>query len=423
MVRLNQEFFTGLTKDRPVAEGYKNVFITLTEGLKSGKLKAEHAVPSFKQLGLWLGAIDPMDEEGSWRRIAEEVKFVNHEGLEPHQVNARVFTESNLAVRSQAFATLTSTLISSKMIDAYEAVPSVADTLMTIMPNQKLRNQRLAGLTHIAASDDEVLEGHPYPETDFSEKYVTTKEEKRGRILRLTEELMIFDQTGECYRRAAMLGTSLKNEQERRKIRLLIDADSGSSVYVYRPSGTGETLYNTDASNMNYIGNGGVTGFSSASPLVDWTDLDLVRLYRATKVTDDRIDGTARPIGGINTNLTLLVPEGKRSVANTIVYPTQVGYEPSSSGGIQFQYNQPVAGFVSRVVSSPFIDEVNGDDYYIGDFNKQFVWTEIWPLRTAVQGRDSEDAFNQDLIFSIKASYFGGLSAVDSIYVTKVDGA
>jgi len=75
------------------------------------------------------------------------------------------------------------------------------------------------------------------------------------------------------------------------------------------------------------------------------------------------------------------------------------------------------------VVSSPFVDEVNTDDYYIGDFNRQFVWTEIWPLRTAVQGRDSESAFNQDLIFSIKASYYGGLSAVDSIYVTKIDGA
>lgn len=423
MVRLNQEFFTGLTKDRPVADGCRMVFETLTEGLKSGKLKAEHAVPSFRQLGIWLGAIDPADEQGSWRKIAEEVKFVDHEGLQPHQINARVFTESNAAVRSQAFATLTSTLISSKMIEAYEAVPSVADTLMTVMPNQTLRNQRLAGLTHIAAPDSEVLEGHPYPETDFSEKYVTTSETKRGTILRLTEELMIFDQTGECYRRASMLGMSLKNEMERRKIRLLIDADAGSSVYVYRPQGTGETLYNTDASNLNYIGSGGLTGFNSASALVDWTDLDHVRKFRATKVTDDRIDGTARPIGGINSNLTLLVPESLRSTANTIVYPTQVGYEPSSSGGIQFNYAQPVAGFVTRVVSSPFVDEVNADDYYIGDFNRQFVWTEIWPLRTAVQGRDSESAFNQDVIFSIKASQYGGLSAVDSIYVTKIDGA
>lgn len=423
MVQLNQEFFTGLTKDQPVAEGYKRVFQALTEGLKSGKLKAEQAVPSFRQLGLWMGALDPMDERASWRQIAEDVRRVDHEGLAPHEVNARVFTESNLSVRSQGFATITSTLISSKMIEAYEAVPSVADTLMTLMPNQTLRNQRLAGLTHIAAPDDEVLEGHPYPETDFSEKYVTTSETKRGRILRLSEELMIFDQTGECYRRAAMLGTALKGEMERRKIRLLTDADAGSGTYVYRPSGTGVTLYNTNGSLMNYIGSGGVTGFNSAVPLTDWTALDTVRKYRATKVTDDRIDGTARPISGINSNLTLLVPEGKRSTANTIVYPTQVGYEPSSSGGVQYQYNQPIAGFISRVVSSPFVDEIDMADYYVGDFNRQFVWTEIWPLRTAVQGRDSESGFNQDLIFSIKASYYGGLSAVDSVFVTKVDGA
>lgn len=402
MVQLNQEFYTGLLKDKPFAEGAKHIFESMTAGLKDGTLKAE-SVPSLQQLGVWMGALDPMDIKGSWYKVREDVSRVDHEGLLPHQVNARVFSESNLSVRSQAFATLTSTLLSSKMIEAYSAVPSVADTLMTMMPNQSIRNQRLGGLTHISGEAGEVLEGHQYQETDFSEKYVTTSETKRGRILRLTEELMIFDQTGECYRRAAMLGDMVRDEQERLKMRLLLDADSGSGTYVYRPSGTGEVLYNTNASNFNYIGSGGVTGFSTASPLVDWTDLDLVRLYRATKITDDRIDGTQRPIGNINTGLTLVVPEALRATANNIVYPQQLGYMPSSSGGIETQYGNPMSGFISRVVSSPYVDEVNAADYYIGNFNKQFVWTEIWPLRTAIQGRENDNAFNRDIIFSIKA--------------------
>ena len=338
---LTQEFFKGILRDKPTAEGLKHVYMVVSEGLRTGKLKAED-VPSLNQLGMWLGAIDPVNVEGSWKQIALDVSRFDTEKIAMEHINSRVFTESNVAVMSQAFATITGELISSKILEAYNAVPSIADGLMQVMPNQRLRNQKLAGLTHIGGGFKTISEGHPYPETDFSEKYIVTAESKNGGMLAITEELLHFDQTGEIYRRASLLGESLRNELERTKIRGLLDQqdpkDDGSSVYVWRPGGTGETLYNTDGSNLNYIGSGGVSGFSTASPLVDWTDLDLVRQYRATKVVDDRIDGTARPIGGINSNLTLLVSEAKRATADTIVYPSLVGYDPSSSGGIKTEY-------------------------------------------------------------------------------------
>jgi hypothetical protein len=51
------------------------------------------------------------------------------------------------------------------------------------------------------------------------------------------------------------------------------------------------------------------------------------------------------------------------------------------------------------------------------------VWTEIYPVQTFTQGRDSESMFARDVAYRIKVRYFGGMSARDSIYVTKVDGA
>jgi len=423
---LTYEFFKGILRDKPVAEGLKHVYMVVSEGLRTGKFRAED-VPSLNQLGVWLGALDSLNIEGSWKQVALDVSRFDTEKIAMENIHARVFTESNAAVMSQAFATITGELISSKILEAYNAVPSIADGLMQTMPNQRVRNQKLAGLTHIGGGFKNVAEGHPYPETDFSEKYIVTAESKNGGVLAITEELLHFDQTGEIYRRASLLGDALRAELERTKIRGLLDQqdpkDDGSSVYVWRPGGTGETLYNTDASNLNYIGSGGVSGFSTASPLVDWTDLDLVRLYRATKVVDDRIDGTARPIGGINSNLTLLVPEAKRSVADTIVYPSLVGYDPSSSGGIKSEYRNPASGFITNVVSSPYVDEVNADDYYVGDFRRQFIWTEIYPVQTFVQGASSESAFNNDVVLRVKARYYGGLSALDSRWVTKVDGA
>ena len=58
----------------------------------------------------------------------------------------------------------------------------------------------------------------------------------------------------------------------------------------------------------------------------------------------------------------------------------------------------------------------------VGDFRRQFVWTEIWPVQTFLQKTDSEAAFERDVVLRVKARYYGGISAVDTVFVTKVDG-
>lgn len=326
------------------------------------------------------------------------------------------------AITTSIFPVVTGELLSAILIEAYESAPSVAQQLVTVQ-RSTVRNQKMAGFTSLGGGA-EVAENMPYTETGFDEKYVVTRETKRGRILSISEELIMFDQTGEIINRARMLADYLRQDWERTVIRGVIDADSGSGVFVWRPSGTGATLYNTNGSNKNYIGVSGVTGFNAASPLVDWTDIDLVRKYRATQIKDDRTDGTQLPIGMVNTGLTLLVPEGIRGTADSIVNATEVVTEGATASVHQAtKFGNPVRSMVSSVVSSPYVDEVNGDDYYIGQFSKQFVWTELMPLQTFLQGAQSESAFDRDIAFRIKARYYGGLTARDSIYVTKVDGA
>src|SRR5690606_28503998 len=109
----------------------------------------------------------------------------------------------------------------------YMTNPSVVDQLVTVMP-ATMRNQKLAGFTAIGGSK-EVAEGHPYEETGFEDKYVTTKETKNGRIVSLTAELLLFDQTGEVNRRAAMVGEAVWEDRERSMMRQLIDADSATN--------------------------------------------------------------------------------------------------------------------------------------------------------------------------------------------------
>lgn len=329
--------------------------------------------------------------------------------------------ESGPGLNSNLFQVVTGELIGRKVIEGYEDTSGfIGDKLVTVL-SSRVRNQKIAGFTALAGPT-EVHEGHPYEESQFDEKYVTTAESKQGRILSIQEELIAFDQTGEINRRAMALGYSLRQERERAIVRGVTDADSGSGKYVYRPNGTGRVLYNSNGSNQNWIGSGNTTstGFNAAVPLSDWKDIEKGLQYRATEVKDDRVDGTRRPI--VMPVKHLLVPESLRGTALSIVNATEVR---GTSGDQETILANPIQGLV-EVLSSPFIDEQGGEaahDWYLGDFSRQFVWTEIWPVQTFLQRSESEAAFERDVVLRVKVRYFGGISAVDSVYVTKVDGA
>lgn len=332
-----------------------------------------------------------------------------------------LLSESNPGVGTNLFQVVTGELIGRKVIEGYEDDAGfIGDKLVTVMPS-RLRNTKIAGFRALAGPT-EVSEGHPYEESTFEEKYVTTLESKQGRILSISEELIGFDQTGEINRRAMALGYYLRQERERTIVRAVTDADAGSGRYVYRPSGAGEALYASDGSNRNYVGSGNTTSpsFNAAVPLVDWTDVEEILQYRATEVRDDRVDGTARPI--VAPARQMLVPESLRGTARSIVHATEISVTTSAG---ESRMANPLHGTL-EVLSSPFIDEQGGAalaDWYVGDFRRQFVWTEIWPVQTLLQRADSEAAFERDVVLRVKARYYGGISAVDTAFVTKVDGA
>lgn len=95
-----------------------------------------------------------------------------------------------------------------------------------------------------------------------------------------------------------------------------------------------------------------------------------------------------------------------------------------TTGDVETMAANPVQHLV-EVLSSPFIDEQGGQavhDWYLGDFSRQYVWTEIWPVQTFLQRAESESAFERDVALRVKVRYYGGVSAVDTACVTKVDG-
>jgi hypothetical protein len=329
--------------------------------------------------------------------------------------------ETNPGVNTSLFQVVTGELLGRKVIEGYEDDSGfIGDKLVSVMPS-RVRNSKIAGFRALSGPA-EVSEGHPYEESTFEEKFVTTAESKQGRILSINEELIAFDMTGELNRRAMALGFYLRQERERTIVRAVTDADAGTGKFVYRPHGAGRALYATDGSQRNWIGTGNTTspGFNTAVPLSDWSDVDVALNYRATEVKDDRIDGTARPI--VAPVKQLLVPERLRGSARSILHSTEITVTNEDQ---ETTFANPVQG-LAEVLSSPFIDEQGGqalNDWYIGDFRRQFVWTEIWPVQTFLQRAESEAAFDRDVVLRVKVRYYGGVSAVDTVFVTKVDGA
>ena len=118
----------------------------------------------------------------------------------------------------------------------------------------------------------------------------------------------------------------------------------------------------------------------------------------------------------------MLVPENLRGTARSVINSTEITV---TSDVNETRFANPIHN-IAEVLSSPFIDEQGGqavNDWYIGDFPRQFVWTEIWPVQTFLQRTDSEAAFDRDVVLRVKVRYYGGISAVDTVFATKVDGA
>lgn len=402
------------------AEGCKNAVAYVREGLSKGWFTPDQF--SFKDIGLAVGAIDPYDMGGSFRQACQEARDTS-------RVHERaLFSESNPTLLSNTFQIITSELIARMVIEGYESEEGyIGDQLVTLMPNQRIRNQRITGLTALAGPL-EVAEGHPYSESGFGEKYVTTKEVKVGRILSLTEEIILFDQLGEIRRKAMGLGEYVRQYWERKRVRAVTDADASTDP-VYRPSGTGETLYATDGSNYNWIGSGNTTSasFNAAVALVDWTDINSVFKYRTTAIVDDRVDGTARALMGLmGPSNYLLVPASLYATGWYIANQTDGEKNTNTAADVTKFNRNPMASFVGGVLTSPFIDEQGGqavNDWFYGNFKKQFVETEIYPLQTFSLGRESDDMFERDVAMRIKVRKYSGISATDTIWVTKIDGA
>ena len=389
---------------------------TLAECLQ-GRDAVGTAVPKLRAetvsvRALWEGLVGPCEETlPSYQRAG-----------------AFSYVELQEAVDSTMFPSATGVLIASKVIEAYDAVPAIGDQLVTVMPS-KLKSERIVGFTSLEGPQ-EVPEGMPYQESGLSEKYVTTETAKKGRILEITEEAIFFDQTGQILLRAQRLGEATREERELIILGGVVDVAGATDITVsgvkfrsvYRPSGTAAALY--AAGNTNYL--------ATATPLVDWTDIDEVFQYHAENMRDDRPVSAERLPVLWNPRIILTGRKLAGTTARILSATEQRSGDITSGTGSQLISGNPLNGIAPglKALSSPFLDYLaalsgsaydDSDDWFFGDPQKQFVWQEIWPLQTLRSRQDDEAQFRRDVVARYKVRYFGGIAAIDTKQFLKIN--
>lgn len=386
------------------SEGPRRVLATihnLLEGetLENGaKIKMEPWQFSIREI--WEGTVGPVEE------------------TLPNNSGDMLFRE---AINTTMFNAITRMLISSTVIGAYDKQPTIGDNLVTTVKSSR-RVENIAGFTEAEGLKD-VLEGAPYEDSSIGEKYVTTEAGKKGRIVSITEEMIMEDNTGQVVYRAQRIGEQAAVDKEIAIMSAVLDKNSN----VYRPSGTPTAIYST--ANGNYAGTAGAyTGFDSAIPLTDWLTIDKLEQFHSLSIIDDRQMGTAQPI--LWNPQIMLVPPGMKATALRIINATEVRVTTSAPGSTAAEnrtmFRNPAQGLFT-VYSSPLMLRIGVSDasthYHYGDFKKQFIYRDIWPIQTFSQGRDSDEAFERDVVSRFKVRYLGGVAALDYRWVIKIKAA
>lgn len=310
-------------------------------------------------------------------------------GLKPEDFSIRELHE---AVDPSTFPTVTGLLISKKVMDAYQGAPTVGGSLTTLFPSS-LEIDRVTGMAHKGAIE-EVKAGMPYGHTgDLEEKWVQIGGAKYGKILDITEEAIMFDQTGKLLMYAGQIGDKAAFFKEKK---ILYTIQDQTSYRAYYPSGTVSDLYSSGHKNL-------VTNI-----LADHTDIDaaLVKLGAMKDENDDPIAVQARQ---------LLVPVALQMTA------ARVAKSPVIVGAANQEPN-PFAGMFAPLVSS-YLDAVSAVQWYIGDFPRQFVWKEVIPIQVLQRtSKDNEYAWERDIVTSYKVRFYGEAAALDYRYVCKSSG-
>ena len=317
------------------------------------------------------------------------------------------------AISASAFPILTGNLVIAAINEAYDAIPTIGEHLVTDMEDNK-KITTIAAAHTLDKNVDEVKETEEFPEIGTEEEKVEIRHKRNGRKLTISAEAIEENELADIVTRVNALGEIPAEWIEEQTLERVTDhygcASSPAEPYVYRPAGTGTQLYNATANNPGIRAPSGTRIQNNA--LVDETDLDAARtVLRAMK------NARNRRINIPWSEVYFLVPDAIQGTLMKIINSELVpGVENEvSNWGPRGKY------YISldRVLSTPKLDDYSTSAWYMGAFRRQFK--RKWKLRFeyVTLGTDTQAYLNSRIAFQARIAWDVEIGATDYVFTVQ----
>ena len=272
-------------------------------------------------------------------------------------------------VMASAFPVLISGMTIAAINEAYEAVETIGQELVT----DREDNKKITTIAAILSEDvkaDRVEEGKVFPLVGSSDEKFQIGHLRNGRRMQITAEMIEENDISGILELIDSLGEIAAEIVEELTLDRVYDRfGSGSSPaepYVLRHNGVGKTLYTTSGT-LHTRAPGGTLVVNNA--LADATNLEAARVLLA-KMLNSR----GRRRGMRVSRMQLVVPDALATVASKLL---RSELEP----GVENELNDwgPRGSYQPKLISSPKLDDISTSTWHLGDFKKQFV--RKWKLR------------------------------------------
>jgi len=323
------------------------------------------------------------------REVLEEGKYTPEELFSLREIWYATEGDKDVseAISSDMFPQITSEIINKKLIDAYNRVKVIGDMLTTTV-SSNMEIETVAGFD-ASENPEEVPQGHEYEDSNITEKYVTIPHTKYGRLISITEEMIYFDKSGQILTRAQGIGEKAAQYKEK----LIVEGIQDINSDVFRPSGVPTAFYRTAASGDRKINSKSSTAFGESG------------LEEAFKLMHNMTDENGDYVYIDTGSLYLLVPQ------DLWLEALQMSNSTLTPESAENAVNVYKGAFTP--LTSPYITAQNNGYWYIGDFKRDFWWSEVWPLQTFTMKPGNEQEFRRDVKATFKVRFYGQIGAVD----------
>jgi hypothetical protein len=335
------------------------------------------------------------------RHFLGEDYLTAHRAIKAIQMGQSYLLEDVAATDASAFANITGQLLITLVKEAYQSAEFIGDKLFRTIPNPggNLKEHKVPYLSDVLDEPKKLAAQEPYPYTTFTEGYVTMPEpEKYGRICAIDFEMLFSDLTGQAQDRATSVGRVTRYLKEKRQLRVALGIVNnhvfqGTAMNTYLTAADAVGLY------VNRIAAQTITNFTHISAIENlfWAMVDPL---------------TGREIY-IQPKLALCMPE-KRYELKRVLHAKEVrdattGTHQVTDNPLDTNYEVVWSQIAKNLLDSETsLSAAEIKEYVIlGDFQRAFMYREVYPLDVQQAPPNNPDEFRQDIVMSVKASEYG----------------